>query len=78
MSHTKRNQPKKLLDKKEQKFADKGKFKHGLKSKKCPAFDDTLEFSQSGKKEAKKEKHRKDRSQAKKQVIEQSKDTENG
>jgi hypothetical protein len=72
MSNTKRNKPQKKLDSKEEKLADKNKFKHGLESKRT--FTEDLEFSQSGKKEAKKEVHKKERTKAKKVVKEETKD----
>ena len=66
MSHTKRNKPLKPLTPKEEKLANKNKFKHGLDSKKTVYEEPN--FSQAGKKEAKKEKHRKQRIDAKKVI----------
>jgi hypothetical protein len=68
MSHTKRNKPLKQLTAKEEKLVKKNKFKHGLDSK-TTVYEDP-NFSQSGKKEAKKEKHHKQRIAAKKEIEE--------
>ena len=68
MSHTERNKPLKKLTAKEEKLAKKNKFKHGLDSKQTVYEDPN--FSQSGKKEAKKEKHRKQRTASKKETKE--------
>jgi hypothetical protein len=68
MSHTKRNKPLKKLTPKEEKLASKNKFKHGLASK--ITFYEEPNFSQSGKKQAKKEKHRKQRLVDKKEITE--------
>lgn len=66
MSHTKRNKPLKRLTAKEKKLVEKNKFKHGLDSKQTVYEDPN--FSQSGKKEAKKEKHHKQRRESKKEI----------
>jgi hypothetical protein len=68
MSHTQRNKPLKKLTPKEEKLAKKNKFKHGLDGKNT--LYEEPNFSQSGKKEAKKEKHRKQRIAAKKEIKE--------
>lgn len=72
MSRTKRNIPYGKLTKKEKKLASKNKLKHGLDCK-MTLYEDPV-FSQSGKKEAKKEKHRKQRNEAGKEIVEQVKD----
>ena len=66
MSHTERNKPFKKLSPKEEKLANRNKFKHGIDSKQTVYEEPN--FSQSGKKEAKKEKHRKQRFEAKKEI----------
>lgn len=72
MSRTKRKKPQKMLSGKEQKYANKRKYKKGLASK--VRFFDGPVFSQSGKKDAKKEKHRKERITNKKEKVDQIKE----
>lgn len=67
MSHTRRNKPHKKLDKKEEKFVERNKFKHGVHTK-VNILE--LEFSQNAKKEAKKIKHKKQRVDSKKVIKE--------
>ena len=64
MSHTKRNKPLKQLTAKEKKLAEKGKYHTPVELK------GELEphFSPANKKEAKKEKHRKQRIASKKEI----------
>lgn len=66
MSHTKRNKPLKQLTPKEEKLAEKGKYHTpvDVKGELVP------HFSPANKKEAKKEKHRKQRIEAKKETKE--------
>jgi hypothetical protein len=66
MSHTKRNKPLKQLTPKEEKLAEKGKFHTPVEIK----GDLEPHFSPTNKKEAKKEKHRKQRIAAKKEIKE--------
>lgn len=66
MSRTKREIPSKKLTPKQKKLAKKGKYHHGLIDK----VDYELHYSPSHKKEAKKEKHRKQRIQSKKEIEE--------
>jgi hypothetical protein len=70
MSHTKRNKPLKKLTTKEEKLAEKGKYRHPVQIK----SDLTPHFSVANKKEAKKEKHRKQRTESKKEIEENKKD----
>jgi hypothetical protein len=66
MSKTQRNIPYGKLTDKEKKLAAKNKLKHGLST----SYKDT-NYSQSGKKHAKKESHRKQRINANKEIKNQ-------
>jgi hypothetical protein len=74
MSKTQRNVPFKKLTPKEKKLALRNKLKHGLDGKN--SLYEEPNFSQSGKKEAKKEKHRKQRIQSSKEIEDQTSDPE--
>jgi hypothetical protein len=72
MSRTKRNIPLKKLTKKEKELVEKGKYKHAVNIKGEPEE----KFSDSAKREAKKEKHRKQRKETIKEIEDQTKDDE--
>lgn len=71
MSRTKRNKPFKKLTPQEQKFAERNKYKHGAHTK---ANIYELEFTQSGKREEKDLKHKKQRDSSKKEIVQQLED----
>lgn len=66
MSHTQRNKPLKQLTPKEKKLVEKGKYHTPVEIKGEPV----PHFSPANKKEAKKEKHRKQRAESKKEIKE--------
>ena len=71
MSRTKRNVPLKNLSEKEKKLVEKNKYHHPVQIK-SSGYE--VEFSQNAKKEAKKEKHRKQRHETDKEIKEQISD----
>jgi hypothetical protein len=71
MSRTQRNKPHGKLSEKEQKYVEKGKYKHGVHTKQNPY---ELEHSQSAKREEKRRKHKGERHNGDEDIVDQLED----